>query len=258
MKCALGSDRPGAPFWFGDTPLFRLASPSITAIPARTTHIVPAEFTRHAERRLPMRGDRITLRALYAGVAIPFFYYGTQALAAPFFPNFSILGTTASELGSDLSGRPEIFNYLTMLQSVAWMIASVGFFRALERSGVHPVLAWPISLALIVGGIGTFRAGCYPLPDPRHGGHPSFLIAMMSLPILLTIALWKGGHPALKAYFVANLVLLAIMFPILSGYTGLDTHTYRGIYQRIFGLTVFLPVGIGSVVLGRRIKALPG
>jgi hypothetical protein len=57
---------------------------------------------------------------------------------------------------------------------------------------------------------------------------------------------------------VANLVLLAIMFPILSGYTGLDTHTYRGIYQRIFGLTVFLPVGICSVVLSRRIKALPG
>jgi hypothetical protein len=53
------------------------------------------------------------------------------------------------------------------------------------------------------------------------------------------------------------LVLLAVMFPILSGFTGLDTHTYRGIFQRIFALTVFLPVGITSVVLMTRIKALP-
>jgi hypothetical membrane protein len=201
-----------------------------------------------------MRGDRISLRALYAGVAVPCLYYGVQAFAAPFFPQFSFVGTTASELGSDLSSRPAIFNYGTMLQGVAWLVASVGIFRALQRLGVHPALVWPISVALIVGGIGTFWAGYYPLPDPRHAGHPSFLVAMLSLPILLAIALWKGGHPALKAYFVANLVLLAVMFPILSGFTGLDTHTYRGIYQRIFGLTVFLPVGVSSVVLGRRIK----
>jgi hypothetical membrane protein len=205
-----------------------------------------------------MRGDRITLRALYAGVAVPLLYYGVQAVAAPFFPEFSVIGTTASELGSDLSSRPAIFNYGTMVQGVAWLIASIGIFRSLQRLRVHPVLVWSISLALIVGGIGTFRAGYYPLPDPRHAGNPSFLVAMLSLPILLAIALWKGGHPALKAYFVANLVLLAVMFPILSGFTGLDTHTYRGIYQRIFGLTVFLPVGVGSVALGRRIGALRG
>ena len=46
------------------------------------------------------------------------------------------------------------------------------------------------------------------------------------------------------------------MFPILSGFTGLDTQTYRGICQRIFASTVFLPVGISSIVLGGRMKAL--
>jgi hypothetical membrane protein len=205
-----------------------------------------------------MHGDRITLRALYAGVAVPCLYYGVQGLAAPSFPDFSFMGTTASELGSDLSSCPAIFNNGTMVLGVAWLIASVGFFRAFQRLGVHPVLGWPISLALIVAGIGSFWAGWYPLPDPRHGGHPSFLIAMLALPILLPIALWKGAHPTLRAYFVANLVLLAVMVPILSGFTGLDTHTYRGIFQRMFGLTVFLPVGMSSIVLGRRIKALPG
>ena len=195
---------------------------------------------------------------LYAGIAVPCLYFGVQALAAPFFPEFSFVGTTASELGSELSSRPAIFNYGTILLGVAWLIASVGFFRAFQRLGVHPVLAWTISLALVVGGIGSFWAGCYPLPDPRHAGHPSFLVALLALPVLLAIALWKGAHPALRAYLVANLVLLAVMFPILSGFTGLDTHTYRGIYQRIFALTVFLPIGITSVVIMTRIKALPG
>jgi hypothetical membrane protein len=204
-----------------------------------------------------MRGDRLTLRALYAGIAVPCLYYGVQAFAAPFFPEFSFVGTTASELGSGLSSRPEVFNYGTMLVGVAWLIASVGFFRAFQTLGVHPILAWLISLALVVGGCGSFWAGAYPLPDPRHAGHPSFLAAVLSLPVLLAIALWKGAHPALRAYFLANLVLLALLVPIMSGATQLDTHTYRGLYQRIFGLTVFLPVGISAFVLGRRIEALP-
>ena len=157
--------------------------------------------------------------ALYAGIAVPCLYYGVQAVAAPFFSEFSFVGTTASELGSERSSYPALFNYGTMLLGVAWLVASVGFFRAFQRLGVHPVLAWPILAALIVAGIGSFWAGWYPLPDPRHAGHPAFLVALLSLPILLTIAHWKRGHSALRAYFVANLVLLAVMFPIMSGFT---------------------------------------
>ena len=141
-----------------------------------------------------MRGDRITLCALYAGVAVPCLYFGVQALAAPFFPEFSFVGTTASELGSDLSRRPAIFNYGTMLLGVAWLIASIGFFRSFQALGVHPVLAWPISLALIVAGVGSFWAGYYPMPDPRHAGHPCFLVAMLSLPVLLAIAPLEGSN----------------------------------------------------------------
>jgi hypothetical membrane protein len=204
-----------------------------------------------------MHRDRISLCALYAGIAVPCLYFGVQAVAAPFFSEFSFVGTTASELGSERSSHPAVFNYGTLLLGVAWLIASVGFFRAFQRLGVHPVLAWPVSAAFVVAGIGSFFAGWYPLPDPRHSGHPAFLIAILSLPILLTVALWKKSHPVLRAYFVANLVLLAVMVPIMGGFTGLDTHTYRGLFQRMFALTVFLPVGITSAVLARRIIALP-
>jgi hypothetical protein len=43
----------------------------------------------------------------------------------------------------------------------------------------------------------------------------------------------------------------------MSGMTGLDTHAYRGLFQRVFALTVFVPIGIGAYVLARRIHAGP-
>ncbi len=52
------------------------------------------------------RSDDITLALLRFAIAVPLLYYGIQLVAAPFFPDFSFLGTTASELGSDRSVRP--------------------------------------------------------------------------------------------------------------------------------------------------------
>jgi hypothetical membrane protein len=187
------------------------------------------------------------------GVAVPFLYYGSQAAAAPFFPGFSFLGTTASELGSDHSRHPAIFNDGTILQGIACLLASFGFFLALGRLGVHPLLSWLTFLALALGGCASLLAGYYPLPDPRHAGHPAFLIAWISLPILFTIVLWSDGHMGLRAYLVANLVLLVAMIPILSGMTGLDTHTYRGLFQRLFTFTVFPPIAVAGIVLSRRL-----
>ena len=74
-----------------------------------------------------MHRDWITRYALSTGVAVPFLYYGSQAAAAPFFPGFSFLGTTASELGSELSRHPAIFNDGSILQGIACLVASFGF-----------------------------------------------------------------------------------------------------------------------------------
>ncbi len=202
-----------------------------------------------------MRRDWITRYALGAGVAVPFLYYGSQAAAAPFFPGFSLLGTTASELGSDLSRHPAIFNSGAILQGIACLVASFGFLITFGRLGVHPLLAWPTSLTVAMGGCASLWAGYYPLPDQRHGGHPAFLIALLSLPVLFAIVLWRGGHMGLRAYLIANLILLAAMVPIMSGMSGLDTHTYRGLFQRLFSLTVSPPIAVAGFVLARRLPA---
>ena len=48
--------------------------------------------------------------SLFAGVAVPLLYFGAQAIAAPFFPDFNFWAHTASLLGSDLSTRPDVLN----------------------------------------------------------------------------------------------------------------------------------------------------
>ena len=200
------------------------------------------------------RSDGITLGLLGFGVAVPLLYYGVQVVAAPFFPGFSLIGTTASELGSDLSSRPSIFNAGTILLGISALVAAVGFLRALlqSRSPSDPRLAdgyrcYSDRPVEPVGGI-------FPLPDPRRGGHPAFLIAVLLIPFIMASTLWTlGASRPLKGYFAATIGLLLVMVPVMSGMTGLDTHTYRGLFQRIFALTVFPPIGVSAYVLARRI-----
>src|SRR5262249_45184033 len=130
-----------------------------------------------------MRGDRLTRLALCAGIAAPFLYYGNQAVAAPFFPGFSFVGSTASELGSGLSRYPALFNSGPILQGVVGLFAVLGFLRAYLRLGFR-FLAWPAALAVAFTGLGSIWAGCYPLPDPRHAGPPVFVVALIAIPVL--------------------------------------------------------------------------
>jgi hypothetical protein len=96
------------------------------------------------------------------------------------------------------------------------------------------------------------------MPDPRHGGHPALLIAMLAVPFVLSFALWRlGASRVIKAYLVVTIVLLLVMFPIMMRMIDIDMHTYGGLLQRIFALTVFVPIGVGANELARRIGAAP-
>jgi hypothetical membrane protein len=199
------------------------------------------------------RSDRITLGLLGFGIAVPFLYYGVQVVAAPFFSDFSFLGTTASELGSDRSTRPWIFNTGAILVGISALVAAVGYLRALLKLGAHPILAWITAIAVAATGVSSLWAGVFPLPDPRHGGHPALLVAMLLLPLIMAATFWTlGASRSLKGYFAATIGLLLVMVPVMMGMTGLDTHDYQGLLQRIFALTVFPPIAVGAYVLVRR------
>jgi len=198
----------------------------------------------------------MTLASLRFGIAVPLLYYGIQLVAAPFFPDFSVLGTTASELGSDRSARPWIFNAGAMLTGIAAIVGSIGLLRALRRLGAHPIVAWLALLVVAGTGLSCLWAGIFPMPDPRHAGHPSFLIAMLAVPFVLSFALWRlGVSRGIKAYLVATIVLLLVMVPIMMRMFDIDMHTYAGLAQRVFALTVFLPISVGAYELARRMGA---
>jgi hypothetical membrane protein len=205
-------------------------------------------------RRSP-QSDEITVALLRFGIAVPLLYYGVQLVAAPFFPDFSFLGTTASELGSDHSSRPWIFNTGAILAGIAALIGSIGFLRTLRRLGAHPIVAWLTLLVVAVTGLASLWAGIFPMPDPRHGGQPAFLIAMLAVPFVLSFAMWRlGVSRAMKAYLLATIVLLLVMVPIMMEMIGIDMHKYAGVLQRIFALTVFVPIAVAACELARRIR----
>ena len=198
--------------------------------------------------------DRLTLAALYLALTIPFIYYGIQVLCAAFEPDYSFVRQAASELGSDRAARPAWFNVGIMVQGAVTLVAAAAFLRAMFRVGVRPLLAVLVAAALTVNGIQTLWAGYFPMPDPRHGGHAAFIAAMIALPILLTAALWRRGGRALRTYFVATLMLLIAMVPVMSGAARIRTGSIRGLVQRVYTLTVFPPIAVAACVLARRLK----
>jgi hypothetical membrane protein len=204
--------------------------------------------------RRSSRSDGITLSMLGCGIAVPLLYYGVQLVAAPFFPDFSVLSTTASELGSDRSARPWILNAGALLTGIAALVGSIGVLRALRRLGAHWIVAWLTLLVVAGTGLSSLCAGIFPMPDPRHGGHPSLLIAMLAVPFVLSFALWRlGVSRAIKAYLIATIILLLVMLPIMMRMIDIDMHSYGGLLQRVFALTVFVPIGVGAYELARRI-----
>lgn len=198
----------------------------------------------------------VTRAGLGLGMTVPFLYYGTQIVSAPYVSDYSFVRQAASLLGSNLSSRPWIFNAGVIATGLATLFAAPGFLMAFQRIGANRILTPITCLALSAHAISSLWAGYFPLPDPRHTGHPALLIAMISLPFLFTATLWKEKDAwALKAYLVATIVLLVVMIPIMSGATGLDTRSFSGLLQRIFAFTVFPPIAVCAFFLARRVKS---
>lgn len=196
------------------------------------------------------------MAALQMGMAVPFLYFGTQLVAAPFFTGYSFLSMPASLLGSDQATYPEIFNAGAIITGIATLIASVGFLRALQHLNANRILVWLTTIAIALNGLGSLWAGFIPLPDPRHGSNP-FSLGIFLLPALLAITLWKRNDArALKIYLVITNLLFVALIPVMSGIAGIDTRAYQGLLQRIVALVFFPPIGVGAYFLAKRIHQI--
>jgi hypothetical membrane protein len=190
--------------------------------------------------------------ALLCGVAVPVLYYGSQLVAAPFFPDYSFVRQSASMLGSDLSTRPWVLNTGAILTGMATLLSAGGLVVAFRRAGAHPIPAWLLFMALVSCGAGSVWAGVFPLPDPRHNPGPVG-VGMFLLPVLFAAAGWKVRVPQwLRWYLLANFAAFVLMMPVMSGAVGIDTREYTGLLQRVASAILFVPVGVTAAELLRR------
>lgn len=201
--------------------------------------------------------DKLTKLGLYAVIAIPFLYFGLQVVAAPFYPGYSFLKNVASDLGSDKAPNAAIFNVGIMAFGVIVALSSFAFLSACYKVGVNKVVTWLAFVALLMNGLTTVWAGYFPLPDPRHGGHPSFVIFMLLMPLSTSAVVWRWGQSVWsKVFVVATILLLLFMVGVFSGALPVNLNEMLGLRQRLFVLAGYPIVSIAGYVLLRRLRGV--
>jgi hypothetical protein len=195
--------------------------------------------------------------SLVAGAVVPLLYFGAQALAAPFFPDFSFWAHTASLLGSDLSTRPGILNGGAALTGVASLVASFGLFRALRDQGVWLLVAVLVAACSVSSGLASIWAAAHPLPDPRH--NPGALGAgMFAAPFLVLLASFALSRArGLKAYLLANVGAFFLVAALYAGLFPIDLRLYGGAVQRLGAVVMMVPVAVLCLWLLRKARLAP-
>lgn len=174
---------------------------------------------------------------LLAAALVPIVYFGAQAVAAPYFPNYSIYTTSASALGSDLSSRPGILNTGAFLTGALATLGSIGFATSLPRLSAGKVASYLLAICLLSAGLASFWASLHPLPAPNH--NPGALgFGLFLMPFASAWAAWRLSIPkAILAFFLLNALAFVILGIVMSGATGIDLSAFGGLVQKLIAVT---------------------
>jgi len=196
------------------------------------------------------QSNRLWIRAsLTSAACMPILYFGTQIVAAPFYPGYSFTQQVASMLGTTNSRHPWIFNGGAMLVGIAAIGGSFGISEAF-RPGTRGWLSSLLGFSIAWTGMVSIKAGIFPLPDPRHGTRG--LIFILLPPVLMWIGIGKQGQfPRLRAYLLLSILLLVPAVLALKQQItipGLGS----GTVQRLFALAALVPIGVVGFFFLRR------
>lgn len=181
---------------------------------------------------------------LTAAFLVPFVYFGAQFLAAPYFPNYSVLTTSASDLGSDLSSQPSILNTGALLTGILSFLGSAGLAISLPKLGASRVAAFLFALSLASAGLAALWAGLHPLPDPQH--NPGALgIGMFVAPFFAVWTAWRINNSGILRYLlVSNAVLFIVLGALMSGAVNIDLAAFGGLIQKLLAASSFAPCSV--------------
>ena len=189
----------------------------------------------------------VTSLCLLAAAAMPILYFGTQIVAAPFYPGYSFSLQSESMLGTQFSRHPWIFNAGEILSGFAALGAALGLYRVFRRK-THFLLGWLIGLSVACTGVICVKAGMFPMPDPRHNSWGFLLNFMIITPHLMLIGLWKHSHSSVvRAYLIFSIMLLLVL-SLVAPWLG------RGTLQRLIHVTTLVPVGVIGFLFWRELQ----
>lgn len=198
--------------------------------------------------------DRILLAC---GIAVPLLYFGNILLSSLFYPGYSHVRQYASELGGPDARWPALFNSLIILLGIVAMAAGLGYTLVLRRLTGQVVLPGLIGLTLALFGFSTLMAGLFPMPDERHGGYGAGMAVHLA-PLFLWLSLRRReGLRGLQIYLLVTFVLSLGFFAVMMGAGGLVTRANVGLFQRLYALTAFPWIGLGSYCLLQELDKAP-
>jgi hypothetical membrane protein len=182
--------------------------------------------------------------SLWCGVLVPLVYFGIQPIAASFYPDYSFMANSASQLGSDRSSFPVLLNGGAILSGVLGLLSAYGIGTGLHASGANRWFAWISAACTVSVAAAAIWAGLHPMPDARH--NPGAIgIGMFLGPLALFAAFWKiRGGQAMRAYLMFTLIAFAALAPVMSGITPVDLEQYGGLMQRIAALVLYMPSSV--------------
>ncbi len=189
-----------------------------------------------------------TYRFLLLGFAAPICYFGIQLLAAPWYENYSFLTNAASDLGSEQSVYPIVFNSGAIITGFITALSAYGFWHGLTNIRTPRAIIYIVCLGIILAGLSSIWAGIYPLPDSRHGANP-FAIGLFTLPFFMFLAFWQQTKA--RVYLLAPILLFLSLVPIMSGLIPINQQPIAGLLQRLLALAAFSPLAIGAYLLLR-------
>ncbi len=190
--------------------------------------------------------------SLWRGVLVPVVYFGAQLIAAPFYPDYSFLVNSASQLGSDASTFPALLNGGAMLSSVLRLLSAYGIGAGLQAAGAKPWFAWLCAACGVSVGDAAIWAGLHPMPDPQHNPGAIGIGMFLGPPTLFTAFLNVRGGRAMRGYLVFTLAAFGALAPVMSGITPVDLNRYGGRMQRVAALVLYLPLAVIAAWLLRQ------
>jgi hypothetical membrane protein len=202
----------------------------------------------------PSHSNRsLTSLCLLASAAMPIIYFGTQIVAAPFFPGYSFSLHSVSMLGTRFSLHPGIFNTGEMLTGFAALGAALGLYRSFRKK-THILLSWLIGFALACTGVMCLKAGMFPMPDPRHNSWGVLQNFTIVMPHSMLIGLWKqSGSWGLRTYLIFSITSLFLLTLLISHRSSIPW-LENGTIQQLINAATLVPVGVVGFFFWRELQ----